>query len=67
MIDTKGWTGWEWTYGVSLYGMYHYYQQNGDQTMRKIIDDWFADRFAERNNDEKRQYDGAVFNAGILL
>lgn len=27
--------------------MYHYYQQTGDQTMRKIIDDWFADRFAE--------------------
>ncbi len=29
-------------------GMYHYYQQTGDQTMRKIIDDWFCgDRFAE--------------------
>lgn len=47
VIDTKGWAGWEWTHGVGLYGMYHYYQQTGDQTMRKIIDDWFADRFAE--------------------
>lgn len=40
VIDTKGWAVWEWTHGVGLYGMYHYYQQTGDQTMRKIIDDW---------------------------
>lgn len=47
VIDTKGWAGWEWTHGVGLYGMYHYYQQTGDQTMCNIIDNWFADRFAE--------------------
>lgn len=30
VIDTKGWAGWEWTHGVGLYGMHHYYQQTGD-------------------------------------
>ena len=47
VIDTKGWAGWEWTHGIGLYGMYQYYQQTGDATMRDIIDSWFADRFAE--------------------
>mgnify|MGYP000512357687 FL=1 len=47
VIDTKGWAGWEWTHGVGLYGMYQYYQQTGDETMRDIIDNWFTDRFAE--------------------
>ena len=31
VIDTKGWAGWEWTHGIGLYGMYHYYQQTGDE------------------------------------
>ncbi|MTH46489.1 beta-galactosidase BglB [Intestinirhabdus alba] len=47
VIDTKGWAGWEWTHGVGLYGMYQYYRQTGDVTMREIVDGWFADRFAE--------------------
>lgn len=47
VIDTKGWAGWEWTHGVGLYGMYQYWRQTGDTTMRDIIDGWFADRFAE--------------------
>ncbi len=47
VIDTKGWAGWEWTHGVGLYGMYQYYLQTGDETIRDIIDSWFADRFAE--------------------
>jgi len=47
VIDTKGWAGWEWTHGVGLYGMYHYYRQTGDEQMRDVIDSWFADRFAE--------------------
>ena len=47
VIDTKGWAGWEWTNGVGLYGMYQYYLQTGDETIRDIIDSWFADRFAE--------------------
>ncbi len=46
LIDTKGWAGWEWTHGVGLYGMYQYYLQTGDETIRDIIDSWFADRFA---------------------
>lgn len=47
VIDTKGWAGWEWTHGVGLYGIYQYYRQTGDEQMRKVIDGWFADRFAE--------------------
>ncbi|WP_336777130.1 beta-galactosidase BglB [Pantoea sp. USHLN256] len=47
VIDTKGWTGWEWTHGIGLYGMLHYYQQTGDQATLKIIDDWFSTRLAE--------------------
>ena len=47
VIDTKGWAGWEWTHGVGLYGMHQYYQQTGDEKMRDIIDNWFAERFAE--------------------
>lgn len=47
VIDTKGWAGWEWTHGVGLYGMYHYYRQTGDEQMRDVIDSWFRARFAE--------------------
>jgi unsaturated rhamnogalacturonyl hydrolase len=47
VIDTKGWAGWEWTHGIGLYGMLHYYQQTGDQATLKIIDDWFSTRLAE--------------------
>lgn len=47
VIDTKGWAGWEWTHGIGLYGMYHYYQQTGDPKTLAIIDDWFAARLAE--------------------
>ncbi|WP_342754610.1 glycoside hydrolase family 88 protein [Pantoea sp. MBD-2R] len=47
VIDTKGWAGWEWTHGIGLYGIHHYYQQTGDDRLRAIIDNWFRDRFAE--------------------
>ncbi|QHM70641.1 glycoside hydrolase family 88/105 protein [Mixta intestinalis] len=47
VIDTKGWAGWEWTHGIGLYGMYHYYQQTGDSKTLAIIDDWFRERLAE--------------------
>lgn len=47
VIDTKGWAGWEWTHGIGLYGMLHYYQQTGDAVTRQIIDDWFSARLAE--------------------
>ncbi len=47
VIDTKGWAGWEWTHGIGLYGMWHYYQQTGDRATLQIIDDWFSARLAE--------------------
>lgn len=47
VIDTKGWAGWEWTHGIGLYGMLHYYQQTGDRATLQIIDAWFSARLAE--------------------
>ena len=47
VIDTKGWAGWEWTHGIGLYGMLHYYQQTGDAQTLAIIDRWFTQRLAE--------------------
>lgn len=47
VIDTKGWAGWEWTHGIGLYGMYHYYQQTGDRLTLQRIDDWFSTRLQE--------------------
>jgi unsaturated rhamnogalacturonyl hydrolase len=47
VIDTKGWSGWEWTHGVGLYGIWQYYDQTGDPAMRDIVDSWFAARLAE--------------------
>ncbi len=46
VIDTKGWNDWEWTHGVGLYGLYRYYDQTLDAGTLKIIEDWFANRFA---------------------
>ncbi|KAL6872689.1 glycoside hydrolase family 105 protein [Trichoderma novae-zelandiae] len=46
VIDTKGWNDWEWTHGVGLYGIWHYYQTTGDAKYLQIIEDWFQDRFA---------------------
>ncbi|EED19875.1 glycosyl hydrolase family 88, putative [Talaromyces stipitatus ATCC 10500] len=47
VIDTKSWAGWEWTHGIGLYGVWKYYEMTGDGSMLKIIEDWFAARFAE--------------------
>ncbi len=46
-IDTKGWSGWEWTHGVGLYGIWQYYSQTGDARARTVVDEWFRDRFTE--------------------
>ncbi|KAK1707672.1 family 88 glycosyl hydrolase [Colletotrichum lupini] len=47
VIDTKGWGDWEWTHGIGLYGIWKYYELNGDPADLKIIEDWFRDRFEE--------------------
>ncbi|PHP53418.1 glycoside hydrolase family 88/105 protein [Actinomyces ruminis] len=48
VIDTKGWaTGWEWTHGIGLYGMWQYYEQTGETRMLDIITKWFDSRLAE--------------------
>ncbi|KAJ5151134.1 uncharacterized protein N7482_010386 [Penicillium canariense] len=47
IIDTKSWNGWEWTHGIGLYGIWKYYELTGDPSYLKLIEDWFAARFAE--------------------
>jgi unsaturated rhamnogalacturonyl hydrolase len=47
IIDTKSWHGWEWTHGIGLYGLWKYYELAGEERLLKIIEDWFAARFAE--------------------
>lgn len=47
VIDTKSWAGWEWTHGIGLYGVWKYYEITGHESLLKIIEDWFAARFAE--------------------
>lgn len=47
VIDTKGWSGWEWTHGIGLYGIWQYYEQTADPAMLAVVDDWFAARLAE--------------------
>ncbi|CAH6723308.1 hypothetical protein CLIB1444_14S01178 [[Candida] jaroonii] len=42
IIDTKGWiTGWEWTHGIGLYGMWHYYEITGDEKILAEIKKWY--------------------------
>ncbi|EPX75502.1 glycoside hydrolase family 88/105 protein [Salipiger mucosus] len=47
VIDTKGWAGWEWTHGVGLYGLFHFWQLTGSAEAKRIILDWFEARLAE--------------------
>tara|TARA_Y100001963_G_C6737088_1_gene426950 strand:+ start:555 stop:884 length:330 start_codon:yes stop_codon:yes gene_type:complete len=47
VIDTKGWNDWEWTHGIGLYGLLKYWDITGDEKARVIIEEWFANRFAE--------------------
>ncbi|MBB3061262.1 glycoside hydrolase family 88/105 protein [Microbulbifer rhizosphaerae] len=47
VIDTKGWSGWEWTHGIGLYGLLKYWDITGNEKSKDIIEAWFRDRFAE--------------------
>ncbi|KAI0464888.1 hypothetical protein LJB42_000101 [Komagataella kurtzmanii] len=63
VIDTKGWiTGWEWTHGIGLYGMWHYYQQTDNKAILKHIEDWFqAQMFGPDGSTSKNINTIAVF------
>lgn len=42
IIDTKGWiTGWEWTHGIGLYGMWHYYELTSNERVLDYIKEWY--------------------------
>lgn len=47
IIDTKSWQNWEWTHGIGLYGVWKYYELTGEPKLLQIIENWFANRFAE--------------------
>src|ERR1700712_830581 len=47
VIDTKGWSGWEWTHGIGLYGLWNYHTLTGSPEALEIIEAWFANRFSE--------------------
>ncbi|ANZ73669.1 BA75_01181T0 [Komagataella pastoris] len=63
VIDTKGWiTGWEWTHGIGLYGMWHYYQQTDNKAILDHIEDWFqAQMFGPDGSTSKNINTIAVF------
>ncbi|CAN6669752.1 hypothetical protein TRVA0_042S00342 [Trichomonascus vanleenenianus] len=46
-IDTKSWNGWDWTQGIGLYGMWHYYQMTNDQETWSNMSEWFERKFRE--------------------
>jgi len=47
IIDTKGWDGWEWTHGIGLYGLWHYYTLTGNQATKDIMLGWYTTQFAK--------------------
>ncbi|KAF2007534.1 glycoside hydrolase family 105 protein [Amniculicola lignicola CBS 123094] len=47
VIDTKGWDGWEWTHGIGLYGLYHYYSLTGSKDTLDIMHGWFEKQLAK--------------------
>ncbi|KAF2790033.1 glycoside hydrolase family 105 protein [Melanomma pulvis-pyrius CBS 109.77] len=46
IIDTKGWNGWEWTHGIGLYGLYHYYTLTGSADTKAVMQGWFEKQLA---------------------
>lgn len=47
IIDTKGWSGWEWTHGVALYALFEHLTLTCSSSSLSIIHSWFSDRRAE--------------------
>lgn len=47
IIDTKGWDGWEWTHGIGLYGLWHYYTLTGSAETKDIMTGWFKTQLAK--------------------
>jgi unsaturated rhamnogalacturonyl hydrolase len=47
IIDTKGWDGWEWTHGIGLYGLWHYYSLTGSPETLLTMQSWFAQQLSK--------------------
>lgn len=63
IIDTKGWiTGWEWTHGIGLYGIWKYYELTADPQYLSHIYAWFdAQMFGPEGSTLKNINTMAVF------
>ncbi|KAK4050908.1 hypothetical protein OIO90_004884 [Microbotryomycetes sp. JL221] len=48
VIDTKSWnSGWEWTHGIGLYGIYNFWTMTGDKQAYDVMIDWFEPRLKQ--------------------
>lgn len=63
VVDTKGWiTGWEWTHGIGLYGIWNYYELTADESLLRHIHEWFdAQMFGPEGSTLKNINTMAVF------
>lgn len=63
VVDTKGWiTGWEWTHGIGLYGIWNYYELTAGESLLRHIHEWFdAQMFGPEGSTLKNINTMAVF------
>ena len=62
IIDTKGWTtGWEWTHGVGLYGLWQQYTLTNSPADLALIETWFAAHLTPDGGTTKNINTMAVF------
>lgn len=64
--DTKSWSGWEWTHGIGLLGIWKYYEISGDDALLDEISKWFDNQFST-DVVEKNINTMAVFTTLINL
>ncbi|KAJ9477962.1 Unsaturated rhamnogalacturonan hydrolase [Pseudozyma hubeiensis] len=66
VIDTKGWSGWEWTHGIALYALFEHHLLTSSSTSLHIIHDWFHDRFAEGGTTKNINTMAALLSLAFL-
>ncbi|GAC92628.1 unsaturated rhamnogalacturonan hydrolase [Pseudozyma hubeiensis SY62] len=66
VIDTKGWSGWEWTHGIALYALFEHHLLTASSSSLHIIHDWFRDRFAEGGTTKNINTMAALLSLAFL-
>lgn len=66
VIDTKGWSGWEWTHGIALCALFEHHLLTSSSTSLHIIHDWFRDRFAEGGTTKNINTMAALLSLAFL-